>query len=113
VDGSDESDKAGNIYIVTEPVQPLTARIGMEGQQPGQGDEWKVWGLSRVVVGAGRFKRFRFMARQLLTWSDDRYCDRPLSSSSTPLVQARTATCDHPPSSRRLAENGASADSKC
>ena len=50
VDGSDESEKGGNIYIVTEPVQPLTARIGTEGQQPGQGDEWKVWGLSRVVV---------------------------------------------------------------
>lgn len=47
MDGS-ESDNA--VYIVTEPVEPLTARIGTEGQQPGQGDEWKVWGLSRVVV---------------------------------------------------------------
>lgn len=39
------------VYIVTEAVSPLTARIGTEGQQPGQGEEWKVWGLSRIVVG--------------------------------------------------------------
>jgi SCY1-like protein 1 len=47
IDGH-ETDTA--IYIITEAVTPLTARIGTEGQQPGQGEEWKVWGLSRIVV---------------------------------------------------------------
>lgn len=47
IDGHD-TDTA--VYIVTEAVTPLMARIGPEGQQPGQGEEWKVWGLSRIVV---------------------------------------------------------------
>lgn len=47
-----ETDTA--VYMITESVEPLTSRIGNEGQQPGQGDEWKIWGLSRVVVSVVR-----------------------------------------------------------
>ena len=46
----DGSDQDNSVYIVTDRVTPLTARIGTEGQEPGQGDDWKVWGLSQVVV---------------------------------------------------------------
>ena len=47
IDGH-ETDTA--VYIITEPVEPLTARIGPEGERPGSGEEWKVWGLSRIAV---------------------------------------------------------------
>lgn len=59
VDGS-ETENA--IYIVTEKVVPLTSRIGREGdikpssasaQETGTGEEWRVWGLSKVVNALG------------------------------------------------------------
>lgn len=55
IDGS-ETDSA--VYIVTEPVVPLSTRIGRDGEikptsasalDQGTGEEWRIWGLSKMV----------------------------------------------------------------
>lgn len=55
IDGS-ETDQA--VYVVTEPVVPLSSRIGRDGEvkcqsqsalDQGTGEEWRTWGLSKIV----------------------------------------------------------------
>jgi SCY1-like protein 1 len=59
IDGT-ETDSA--VYIVTEPVVSLCSRIGREGDikpnspsaiETGTGEEWRIWGLSKVVSALG------------------------------------------------------------
>lgn len=55
LDGA-ETDSA--VYIVTEPVVPLSTRIGRDGEvkcnsssavHQGTGEEWRIWGLSKIT----------------------------------------------------------------
>ena len=101
IDGH-ETDTA--VYIITEPVEPLTARIGPEGERPGSGEEWKVWGLSRIAV--------RF-ALATIAFELNRRPIRMLSNSSTRRAPVRTAIFVPHRSSCRLAGSGVWVALKC
>lgn len=92
----DGCETDSTVYIVTEPVEPLTGRIGPEGEKPGSGDEWKVWGLCRLTV-----RRLSHNRKPIPE------CVPSLHSSlSTDPEQARTAILDRHRSLSRQVENG-------
>ena len=52
----DGSETDTSVWIITERIEPLSLRIGAEGDSildSGLSDEWKIWGLCRLSVRCG------------------------------------------------------------